>query len=55
MALPYHIYALVTEGTKPALQKPIAYGSALILLVLVLGVNLLSIFIRSNIRRKRKC
>jgi phosphate transport system permease protein len=36
MALTYHIFALMTEGTKPAKQVPIAYGSALVLMTLVL-------------------
>lgn len=54
MALPYHIYALVTEGTKADLQKPIAYGTAIVLLFLVLTMNLLAIIARYNIRRKRR-
>jgi phosphate transport system permease protein len=53
MALPYHIYALMTEGTKPEFQVPIAYGTAIVLLGLVLAVNLVAILIRFNIRRKR--
>lgn len=52
-ALPYHIYALVTEGTYPEKQIPIAYGSALVLLMLVLGMNLIAIIIRINQRKKR--
>lgn len=54
MALPYHIYALMTEGTKPELQVPIAYGTALVLLFLVFAVNLVAIIIRSRVRRRRK-
>ncbi|MBN2119567.1 MAG: phosphate ABC transporter permease PstA [Candidatus Omnitrophica bacterium] len=50
MALPYHIYALMTEGTHPQEQTQIAYGCALILLVLVLLVSGIAIFIR---QRKR--
>lgn len=52
-ALPYHIYALMTEGTFPEKQVPIAYGSALVLLLLVLGMNLVAIIIRINQRKKR--
>lgn len=52
-ALPYHIYALMTEGTFPEKQVPIAYGSALVLLMLVLGMNLVAIIIRINQRKKR--
>jgi len=52
-ALPYHIYALMTEGTHPDAQVPIAYGSALVLLILVLGLDLAAIIIRIRQRRKR--
>jgi phosphate transport system permease protein len=52
-ALPYHIYALMTEGTHPDAQVPIAYGSALVLLMLVLGLDLVAIIIRIRQRRKR--
>jgi phosphate transport system permease protein len=54
MALPYHIYALMTEGTKPDLQVPIAYGTAVVLLVLVLGINVIAISIRIKGRRAKK-
>lgn len=50
MALPYHIYALMTEGTHPAQQTAIAYGCSLILLVLVLLVSFIAIFIRQRQR-----
>jgi phosphate transport system permease protein len=52
MALPYHIYGLMTEGTHPAQQTEIAYGCALILLVLVLSISFLAIIIRQRQRRK---
>jgi phosphate transport system permease protein len=54
MALPYHIYALMTEGTHPDKQVPIAYGTALVLLLLVLCLSGVAIYIRSAIRRKRQ-
>lgn len=54
MALPYHIYALMTEGTDPEFQVPIAYGTAIVLLLLVLIINITAIIIRYNLRRKRK-
>jgi len=53
-ALPYHIYALMTEGTHKVQQQPIAYATSIILLALVLGINLLAIIIRYNMRRKKK-
>lgn len=52
-ALPYHIYALMTEGTHPELQVPIAYGTALVLLFLVLGIDLVAIIIRKRARRRK--
>ncbi len=51
MALPYHIYALMTEGTHPVQQSEIAYGCALILLAMVLLISALAAFIRHS-RRK---
>lgn len=53
LALPYHIYALMTEGTHPGKQVPIAYGTALVLLLLVLGLDLIAIIIRTRARRKK--
>jgi len=54
MVLPYHIYALMTEGCHADKQVPIAYGTAVVLLILVLLVNTLAIIIRYRIRKKRK-
>jgi phosphate transport system permease protein len=48
MALPYHIYALMTEGTHPQEQQAIAYGCALMLLVIVLAVSALAIYLRQK-------
>lgn len=50
MVLPYHIYALMTEGVHPQQQTQIAYGCALILLVLVLSISAIAIFIRQKQR-----
>ena len=50
MALPYHIYALMTEGTYPEKQTIIAFGSALVLLFIVLAVSSIAIFIRQRQR-----
>ena len=50
MALPYHIYALMTEGTRPQQQAQIAYGCALILLVMVLVISTIAIVIRQKQR-----
>jgi len=53
MALPYHIYVLATAGTHIEETRPIQYGTALILIILVLGMNFLGIILRSRQRKKR--
>ena len=50
MALPYHIYALMTEGVNPDKQTAIAYGCALILIVMVALMSSLAIIIRNKYR-----
>lgn len=52
MALPYHIYALMTEGLYPEKQSAIAYGCALVLLILVLSVSALAIWLRQKQRQQ---
>lgn len=42
MALPYHLYVISTSGTDIEAQQPIAYGTALVLVAIVLVVNLLA-------------
>jgi phosphate transport system permease protein len=51
MALPYHIYALMTEGTHPEVQTQIAYGCAMILLALVLSISAIAIILRQRQRK----
>jgi len=51
MALPYHIYGLMTEGTHPEQQTQIAYGCALILMFLVLLISAVAIYFRQKQRR----
>ena len=53
MALPYHIYALMTEGTSSQTQVPIAYGSAVVLLLLVLSIDLVAIILRYRMRKAK--
>ena len=53
MSLPYHMYVLATAGTEIEKTRPLQYGTALILLVLVLGMNLIAIIIRDRRQRKR--
>lgn len=52
MALPYHIYVLATAGTNIEATRHLQYGTALVLIVLVLGMNLVAIIYRSHLRRK---
>ena len=53
MALPYHIYVLATAGTEIEATRHLQYGTALVLIVLVLGLNLIAIIYRTHLRRKR--
>jgi phosphate transport system permease protein len=54
MALPYHLYILATQHPDAALVRPMQYGTALVLLVLVFGMNLIAIFTRNYFREKYK-
>jgi len=54
MALPYHIYVLATAGTEIEKTRPIQYGTALVLIALVLGMNLFAIFLRAWLQRRGK-
>lgn len=54
MVLPYQIYALMTEGVHAEKQVTIAYGTAVVLLLLVLFVSAIAIIIRYNMRKNRK-
>jgi phosphate transport system permease protein len=50
MALPYNIYALMTEGTHPVAQTMIAYGCSLVLLCMVLFISGIAIAMRQRER-----
>ncbi len=52
MALPYHLYVISTQ--VPNVDEKIRYGTALVLLVLVLCMNLVAIIIRYQFRKKKK-
>jgi phosphate transport system permease protein len=54
MALPYHIYVLATAGTEIEKTRPLQYGTAIVLIALVLGMNLLAIIWRSRLRKRLK-
>ncbi len=52
MALPYHIYVLATAGTEIEATRPIQYGTSLVLIALVLGLNLVAILWRARLRKR---
>ena len=54
MALPYHLYIMATQHHDIAKVRPLAYGTALVLIVLVLGLNMTAVVIRYRLRRKRR-
>ncbi|MBC7264211.1 MAG: phosphate ABC transporter permease PstA [Chloroflexi bacterium] len=52
MALPYHLYVIATQ--VPGMPLQIQYGTALVLLALVLSLNLVATLVRSYFRRRRQ-
>lgn len=52
MALPYHIYVLATAGTNIDATRPLQYGTALVLIGLIFGMNLIAIFYRARLQRR---
>jgi len=52
MALPYHLYVISTQ--VPGMPLKVQYGTALVLLVLVLSMNVVATTIRSYFRRRRQ-
>ncbi len=54
MALPYHIYVLATAGTNIEATRPIQYGTVLVLIAVVLGIDLFAIVIRGYMRRNKR-
>jgi len=54
MALPYHLYVIATSGTDIEASRPIAYGTALVLIAIVLLMNILATTLRRYFGRKVK-
>lgn len=54
MALPYHLYIMATQHHAITQVRPIAYGTALVLITLVFGMNLIAIIIRYKLRKLRR-
>lgn len=54
MALPYHLYVISTSGTDIEASRGMAYGTALVLIGIVLAVNLLANALRNYFTKKVK-
>ncbi len=54
MALPYHLFVLATAGTNITKTRSIQYGTALVLLIIVLILNTIAVLIRRHYRQKLK-
>jgi len=52
MALPYHLFVISTQ--VPGMPIELQYGTAAVLLLFVLGMNLLATVIRSRARARRQ-
>jgi phosphate transport system permease protein len=52
MVLPYHLYVIATQ--VPGMPLPIQYGTALVLLLVVLSMTLVATLIRTQMRRRRE-
>lgn len=52
MALPYHLYVISTQ--VPGMPLSVQYGTALVLLLIVLSLTLVATVIRSVMRRRRQ-
>ena len=54
MALPYHLYVISTSGTDIEASRGMAYGTALVLIAIVLVGNLLANLLRNYFAKKVK-
>ncbi|NMC78895.1 MAG: phosphate ABC transporter permease PstA [Chloroflexi bacterium] len=52
MALPYHLFVISTQ--VPGMPVKIQYGTVLVLLIFVLGMNIIATLIRSRARARRQ-
>jgi phosphate transport system permease protein len=53
MALSNHMYVLATSSTDMEKVLPLQYGTALVLIALVLGMNLVAILLRDYLQKQR--
>lgn len=54
MALPYHLYILSTQHHAIEQVRPLAYGTALVLIMLVIIINIIAFVIRARFGRTNK-
>jgi phosphate transport system permease protein len=54
MALPYHLYVIATSGIDIESARPIAYGTALVLISIILLINILANLLRRYFGNKSK-
>jgi phosphate transport system permease protein len=54
MALPYHLYIMATQHHSIEQVRPIAYATALVLIVLVFSMNLFAVVLRYRLRRVKR-
>lgn len=54
MALPYHLYVISTSGIDIEASRAMAYGTAFVLIVIILVVNVLASLLRSYFSKKVK-
>jgi len=54
MALPYHLYVLATQHPDTTKVLPMQYGTALVLIIIVVFFNLTAIILRNKFRKKIK-
>ncbi len=54
MALPYHIYVMATAGTHIQETRHLQYGTAIVLILLVLALNSIGLVLRYRFRKRLK-
>ena len=54
MALPYHLYVLATSGTNMEKTRPMAYGTAFVLIAIVVIINTAASLLRRYLNKKVK-
>jgi phosphate transport system permease protein len=54
MALPYHLYVISTSGTDIEASRTMAYGTAFVLIMIVLILNLIANALRRYFSNKVK-